>query len=527
MAVRATCTGGAMAPPAAVRWSGHGHYTCLNTRRMYIAAHPGPPAEPIHIHGNCACAELTAVTTRVFGSEIRPTPEAIRRLRTSMRALTGRIVRLLQPVAVCIPLPMVAAHYSGAKREAYARAAESLRTRPITRADAAVQAFVKADKITSGKRGDPRMIQFRSTRYTCLLASYLRPVERRLSAITSLRSFGVELRTPLIAKGLNSTQRARLVKLKSTQFASLVIHTMDFERFDRTVSVETLEVEHAVYNRIYNCPVLARLLSWQLKNRCRTRGGWHYTIDGRRMSGDYNTSLGNTLQACSALTAALQELCVPKFDLLVDGDDCLIFTESGMLDEDLLTTALMRYGFKAGFGARMTRLPGLIFGRSRYVEFPTGARFVRDWQRHLATMFVSHRYYDSGTYGKRYAKTLASAELRVNGDVPIVHAWARLALERLTGEKVLKTLPPGHYRLKLELEGVKDRSPVPTMAHRVAFADAFGVSVEQQLALEHALGSRMGSFERVPPIQTAAWTDGSPCDAPWTFETFGARVPPW
>lgn len=110
---------------------------------------------------------------------------------------------------------------------------------------------------------------------------------------------------------------------------------LDASRFDQHVSVQALEWEHSVYNRLFRSDELRDLLKWQLKNTGFARandGMIKYTVEGGRMSGDMNTALGNCLIMCAMVWSYMQTKLGPTgkpihFEFIDNGDDVVLFLE--------------------------------------------------------------------------------------------------------------------------------------------------------------------------------------------------------
>jgi len=227
------------------------------------------------------------------------------------------------PEVVPDPYYELPKHYSGSKADKYERATDDvIRRGGITRRDAGVTMFVKFEKIDSTKVDpDPRAIQFRDPKYCVEVSKYLKPIEPHLY---QFRGDGKQFpATRCIGKGLNSVERATLLKEKFDAFVDPVVISIDCSRFDQHCSAELLEIEHLVYKLLCPDPWFAEILSWQLTNRVRSRHGLEYVAHGRRMSGDMNTALGNCVLMVLMVAAAFQR----DYDMLDDGDDVLVLVE--------------------------------------------------------------------------------------------------------------------------------------------------------------------------------------------------------
>jgi len=206
----------------------------------------------------------------------------------------------------------------------YTAAAESLLQTPLSKKDAELTTFVKAEKLDLESKPDPapRLIQPRSPRYNAWVGRYLKSAEHRIySAIDQI--WGLET----VMSGYNATDTARILRKHWDQWGDTVAIGLDASRFDQHVSVQALEWEHSVYNALYRCKSLAEVLTWQVANRGKARtmeGNVTYEVNGRRMSGDMNTSLGNKLLMCAMVWEYCRHAGV-KASLANNGDDCVVF----------------------------------------------------------------------------------------------------------------------------------------------------------------------------------------------------------
>lgn len=242
--------------------------------------------------------------------------------------------------------------WTGSKRKVYQRALESLRFEPLSRRDGYLSTFVKCEKIDTIKDDPaPRIIQPRSPRYNLHLARFIKPHEhefyQRIDHMFDTDGMGDRT----VFKGLNARSAAEHLVLKASRYSKPVFIGLDASRFDQHVSVDALQWEHSIYKNsfAYDIGQLSRLLDWQIDNigTARLHDGRriHYRVQGRRMSGDMNTSLGNCLIMCSMVHAYIRSKGI-KASLANNGDDCVIVTEKKHFRRfDDLPEWFMKMGF--------------------------------------------------------------------------------------------------------------------------------------------------------------------------------------
>jgi hypothetical protein len=425
----------------------------------------------------------------VCGEVPNITPIGLERLK-----LGFDILKLSLPQTFQQPYDQFYQIYTGRKFAVYDRAKDSLMVSPVDRNDARVSAFVKNEKVAVSKvNPDPRMIQFRRPKFCVDLASYLKPIEEHLYALRIDHKALGPYR--LIGKGLNNAERASLYIKKLARFSDPVTLSLDASRFDQHVSRELLQLEHSVYLSCCNDPHLAYLLNMQLSNKVTTKGGYAYTTNGRRMSGDMNTALGN----CVIMLGMVLSYLVPKdikFDLFDDGDDILVITESSNLDL-IRNTCVQEF---LEFGHEM-KIEGISFKpwtttwcQSNPIKTTYGWKFVRDPFKVLLNTLISTKWQNVPRRVKlEHLAAIAQCEMVLNSGVPVLHEYA-IALLRVAGDSKPRfeqgTGDFIKYSREMRLYKFRDAHTQPISDEsRFQFAEAFGISVSRQLDMEEHLRS--------------------------------------
>lgn len=186
-----------------------------------------------------------------------------------------------------------------------------------------VEYFQKIEQLDEVK--DPRAIQARSDNFKARVGPWIHALEHR-----------VRERLPILVKGLSETDKARYIQTLRQRANNVV--ELDFSRFDRSLSVELLSAtEHLIYRRVLPSNV-ADLMAKQLHSTVASRNGAVYYVDGTRMSGDMNTSIGN----CLVVACLMRALGMPLGSFIAEGDDMLaVLTdkEVGNIQTQLLRDA--------------------------------------------------------------------------------------------------------------------------------------------------------------------------------------------
>jgi len=376
----------------------------------------------------------------------------------------------------------------GSKLARYSDAADSVEADPVTERDAYLQTFVKAEKlnVTAKSDPDPRVIQPRNPRYCYAVGLYIKACEHMVYKAIN-RMFGRKT----VMKGLNADERGAAFSRTWAEFVDPVAIGLDASRFDQHVSRVLLEFEHSVYNSIYHEPELARLLRMQLVNKGFVRaedGTIKYTVEGSRMSGDMNTSLGNVLLMCLMCHAYLAGKPF-KTALLNDGDDCVVMCER----ENVEAFADIPEWFRQlGMIMKVDRpvfvLEEVQFCQSQPVEVQPGCwRMVRDPNCVLSKDACVVKPVRDKTNFDFFRKAISDCGLALAGDVPVFCEYYT-ALGRSVNQTKRFNRRWRDRRPETGMDFLALRMPIkyqePSVCARVSFSKAFGIWPDQQVAME-------------------------------------------
>lgn len=377
----------------------------------------------------------------------------------------------------------VASRRTGRLRKIYGKALDSLRIEPLTRLDSHTSAFVKAENVNVSNKYDPapRIINPRDPRYNINVGCYLYDLEHK--AYESVNDmFG----HPTIAKGMTLDNVAHLMNEKWQMFSDPVALGIDAHRFDQHVSVEMLRWEHSIYNKCYDhCPGLKKLLSWQLENHGKVRckdGNCKFTVKGRRMSGDMNTSLGNCIIASSLVHCLYQELGI-EGHLMNNGDDCVLFFEKHNLEkvQSYLPGFFLDFGFTMEVEDPCYVLEKVEFCQMHPVFDGVNWRMVRNPNVCLDKDLSS---YSDKVGQKRYKSWAAAVGLggsMIMGGIPILHEWYK-TIQRDFGGGDLKDLDRRSWMTEFGEIDHSDMAISPEC--RASYYRAFGITPREQMVME-------------------------------------------
>lgn len=456
---------------------------CESRRRLVRIVPPVYGLWHCFTHTNCICNDTIACTNRVIGRVPLPTADGVVQL--------GRMVRRLWPLRHFTPLSLEEslATFKGTKNKVYLKAYLSLLVEPVSIKDSRIKAFVKAERFDPADKEnpDPRMIQARDPRYNLCLAKYLRPIEH---AVYGLQRHGM----PVIVKCMNPRQRAELVMKRWAQFDDPVCFSLDCSRWDKHVSAEVLQVEHDFYRSCFPGEFeLSKLLEWQMDNICTTSNRLRYRVRGGRMSGDMNTAVGNCVLMVAMVFVAMAILNVKRFEVVDDGDDCLVLVERSELMR--LTTALPQVFLSFGQELKIENIASsvqdIVFCQGKIVLGADGWTFARNWRKVLSQSCCGTKHWNDPNMVRPMFGLIGDCENAVHRGIPILQAFATRLRELSCGYRCRLQHLDSSYQYRISNYQLGDINSLVagevTWEARAVFEKAFGVDPSTQIAIENAL----------------------------------------
>jgi len=483
---------------------------------MWVAWRTGLPGTWVPgVHANCAHNEIAALAWRSLAplpmpadADLGPGPLlVVNKVRRLVSAWGGVRWSYLE----------TAQSYSGALRRRYLEAERSLREDgPVRSGDCLLRAFLKAEKLSSAKDPKPRMIFPRSPRYNLALASWLKPLEHWLwGRLTARRLFGGS-NTRVVGKGLSPRRRANLIVRKFNGFRDGVCFEVDGKAFEAHVTSGQIKAEHSIYLAAYDDAKELRGLLGRQRFKGVTPSGVKFGRVGGRASGDFNTGMGNTLIMLCVLTHVLCSYHV-KFDLLVDGDNALVFLEKGdhlPICDSFASDVLSCSGHEMTLEKPVSYVEGIRFGRSApvFLGHGLGWTMVREPEAVLSGAYASHRWLREPVFGRRWLNGVARCELSLARGVPVLQGAALSVLRQTVSRKEVPVdALTDYFAVGAWLAGEKDVIPIGWET-RISFWRAFGWSPEEQLAAERVVCEVPVGFpatvSTLPPV--SKWTEADP-----------------
>lgn len=406
--------------------------------------------------------------------------------------------------------------YSGGKKKMYERAKKEVETKEFNKKWAKVRMFVKPDKriICEAQSKVPRAIQYRKPEFNILMAQYLRPLEEKLfnwKDDQGLRSF---------AKGRNLQQRAQDILNIHSKFKDPVILCTDHSKFDSFVNETHLKTIHKFYLKVHPSKFLFNLLKCQINNSGFSVQGLRYKVRATRMSGDYDTSLGNCLLNFLVLHAWM-DLCGIEGHVYVDGDDALVFMEKSQVG-NVNADVFKQLGFQTD--VEIKDLNTFEFCQTKLIRSDPPV-LARDPIKVLSNLQVSLKKYSPG-YWPRLFNGKVVCEFWANQGVPYVCAF----MSRLLNGKLGFAIPPEDLRRWIM---VKDHVKAKTtMQAHIDLERAWNFSRNEANLYLTPIAYCVPSLRKSVPAASSKneWTSSSlqriKAQARWMASTCGPRCGP-
>lgn len=396
-----------------------------------------------------------------------------------------------RPLSDAAFLAMCAQH----NKKYYVQACESLTRRRVRRADAMVKWFLKRERYNRTLKANPvnRLISPRTWRYAAALGKYTRAVEHFIYHKIDVM-FGLKRNKPhkrVVFKGLNAKDRGDLFFAKWSEFSNPVFVGLDCEHFDKFLDAVVMKYEHEVICALFSGKdreEVRRLLSWQKKYRgmmVLKRLVLYILKSSSRCSGDMNTSLGNIIVMCLACWSYLRNIR-EHWEFVDDGDDAGIIIEKEHAAKlQGLVSHFTKLGMRLKLEEPVDILERVEFCSSCPIKLGDGSyTMVRKYPDAVAK--DTTWFNDSLPYAE-WCHAVGTAGNHAWSDIPIYGSFYR-CLQRLGtpgGE-----LPRSNF--VMATRGIQARTECVSDETRVSFYKAFGVGVDEQIAIEEEYDKTIG-----------------------------------
>jgi len=453
---------------------------------MYVVQGISPPGRTLKINDPDLHTLKTALLERVYyhkedGLYVEPFQPSLQVISTQLRSFKKQLLSKVGRVSSVSPEEF-SQMYTGRKRTIYDKAVETYNTIGVTRNDAVSTCFVKCEKVPANK--SPRCIQPRTPVYNVGVGRYLKPAEHRLYKAIQ-RVF--DSPTPVVVKGFNAVVSAGIILEKFEQFDNCVALGLDASRFDQHVSANMLKWEHSIYNSLFNSPELRKLLKWQVNNKGRgycDDGSLKYSVEGRRFSGDMNTALGNCIIMCG-LIFAYSEFRGIKCNLANNGDDCIVFMESKDLKQfqEGLDEWFHNMGFIMTSEEPVYEVGKIEFCQCRPVLGSNGYIMCRNFDKSREKDSMCLLDIQAESSARKWLGAVGECGLALTSGIPVMQELYAAYYRNGISSNITRSVG-WTCGMTFMSRGLNPRYESVTMDARIAFYNSFGVTPDEQVALE-------------------------------------------
>lgn len=257
----------------------------------------------------------------------------------------------------------------------------------------------------TNKYRPPRMIQARHLTFNIEYGRYIKPLEDKLGKLD------------ILGKGTNKEIGKKIYNLsRKYKFYT----ECDHDSFDAHVTTEMLKLTHTYYQSCYyHNKELKKLSNKTINNNCITRNGEKYRVRGTRMSGDVDTSLGNSIINYAILKEVVTNL-VGKCEVIVNGDDSIIFSHQP-IDSKLFAEALRTFNMQTKVKETVTNIHDVEFCRQKVVMNAKG-EFVLMIDPSRLFEIYGMSYKQQSDYVE-YLRQVNICNIAINIDNPLGKLW--------------------------------------------------------------------------------------------------------
>lgn len=374
----------------------------------------------------------------------------------------------------------VVASRTPAKKKIYARAFSSLSEEPLNmKRDAKVKTFVKFEvaDYDSVQKKPPRAIQYRSSRFTAVLAKYIAPIEHALYQC-------VHNGLPIFAKTRTMEQRATIIVAMGGSGRTYIC--LDHSKYDAHQRKPRLLLARAFYLKYTTSrKALLKLLAKFLNNRVTSEGISWDAFDGR-MSGEIDTACGNCVNNYADISAWLDlHGALGEAHMFIDGDDSVVSVPDRFVKAlvENLAVDFKRLGLVTKIESIGKHPEEVSFCQTRPCKLDRGWCMCRGPFRMLSRISYTVQNVNKNGW-KGYYNGVAVGHWHLGRGAPIAHVLGDSLVRDKFNAKAWVSREDrevAHYRSRSE------GGDMPSLEARESYALGWGISVSEQLGIEEQI----------------------------------------
>lgn len=383
----------------------------------------------------------------------------------------------------------------GPKRKVYLAALKSLRVRPLNKNDSKIKMFIKNERMAiADPPKPPRAIQSRSPRYNMVYQTYILPYSERWKTR--------DLNKRICTKGLDQFQIAERLHNAWRKYRDPVAVLLDHKWYDSKQHKLPIKYCNDYISLHFVGSGYDELANERYHNHCFTKNGIRYFVKFTRLSGEADTSDGNSTVNDMMIRYITRFI---QCDHILIGDDSVIICESDDLDK-IRFDVLDMYGFMTKINI-VHNFEDIDYCQCKPVLTVNGWLMVRDPLRVMSrgTVCINHSITTIKDF-MRWCRGVGECEFAVNAGVPILQSFGNF-MRAMTLDK-----PIYDDKYIVPIERVLSREIIADA--RISFYHAFGISPKQQEDIEHYFDNfnhiiLSKKFVTEPSIPTCASIDST------------------
>lgn len=458
---------------------------------------------PLSVDRNDPDTTFSAFHKRIAGKTAFQDPAILRDIR---QFLERKILPLLPKPKVLLTHEEWLSHTSYSEKQKLAlrqKISANRGTHPTQRTAQRVSSFIKLESYGEWKIG--RLINSRVDDFKVWCGRFFKTIERTLFHSRLARFF---------VKNLQPWERARRVRELHDRHWKYYYST-DYSSFEKHFTKIVMEcLEFPLYRYMLEGLIspsdlgfLFQILSG--RNKLRTRSGHKASVNARRMSGEMNTSLGNTFAnfLLCAYVMYSKGIGLGGFDAIFEGDDGMIGSNVPLTSEDFQ---------RCGFDIKISQVQNPMEASFCGLIFAESGQTVRDPLRFFENFGWTGSFIHAGPkIMNELLRAKSLSALYETPSCPIISAAARRCLSITRGHNA-RFVRDGYHDVDLiPRDESKLSAPDVSDDTRVLFGRLFGIPPQEQLRLERDIlkgdwSSLAGGLElsaRVEPARYRGYCD--------------------
>jgi len=362
--------------------------------------------------------------------------------------------------------------------------------------DSRLETFVKFEPFAEQKveQKPPRLIQFRPFDFTYCMKSFCGVFDKLKETTTELPN-GQQL-SQAFTKYLTDDRQVEVITKAWGSYKRPKALLIDMKSFDGHYDLELLKSENGFWKNLFKSRFLSYLLKSTENNRARTHNNIQYKFKGKRCSGEYTTSTGNSITNWFMLHCYMLGSGVLKHHIFVNGDDSIVIFDSS--DENKLLHPDFFHCFNMEATLEIAEeLEEIEYCQRKLCKLNYIWRWVRKPERVISRFpYTDSKYKNCAS---RYLLGKALCELSQNRGVPMLQEYC-LSIIRDN----LKHKPLGCVDKVPALNATQEKRGIEveriTLEDRLHFERTFNIPVYEQLYFEQCL--RVGQSVNDPNLQS-------------------------